>query len=370
MADDVDDSQKTEDPSTRKLSRAREKGQVVHSREVNNWFIVGAGLSVVLFFGPPTARAIGRALYRYIAAPDQVGMAQLGLVLKGTLAAVGLTLLAPLALLTAAAVAGALLQTGFVFAPERLSPDIDNLSPVRGFSRIFSLRGFVEFGKTLAKLAMVVVVAAVLLAPEIDRMPLLMGMDVADVLAEIEHMTVRLGFGVFVVLTLIAALDYGYQRFSFMKSMRMSKQEVKEEHKQSEGDPMVRARLRQIRMERARKRMMAAVPGASVVVTNPTHYAVALKYELGSAGAPRVVAKGADLLALRIREVAEEHDVPIVENPPLARALFGGVELDQEIPAEHYKAVAEIIGFVFRQQGKLRPHPAPPPPPGGGPVLR
>jgi flagellar biosynthesis protein FlhB len=355
MADDVDDSQKTEDPSARKLSRAHSKGQVVHSREVNNWFIVGTGLGLVLFFGESTAQAIGQALYRYIAMPQQIPMSHLGASLLLTLSEVGSALLVPLGLLLIAAIAGALVQTGVVFAPERLSPKIENLSPMKGFSRMFSMRGIVEFGKTLLKLAIVVAIAALLLAPEIDRMPMLTGMDAIDLLGELDRLIVRLGFGVFAVLTLIAALDYGYQRFAFMKSMRMSKQEVKEEHKQSEGDPM-------IRMDRARKRMMAAVPGASVVVTNPTHYAVALKYELGSEGAPRVVAKGADLLALRIREVAEENDVPIVENPPLARALFGSVEIDQEIPAEHYKVVAEIIGFVFRQQGKLKPQSAPLPP--------
>jgi flagellar biosynthetic protein FlhB len=142
---------------------------------------------------------------------------------------------------------------------------------------------------------------------------------------------------------------------SFMRSMRMSKQEVKEENKQAEGDPVIRARLRAIRMNRARKRMMAAVPKASVVITNPTHYAVALQYEMGERGAPKVVAKGADLVAQKIREIAKEHDVPIVENPPLARALYAGVEIDREIPPEHYKAVAEIISYVFRLKGKLRP---------------
>ena len=361
MAEDVDDSQKTEDPSARKLARARDKGQVVHSREVNNWFIVGTGLGLVLFFGPPSARAIGDALYRYVSAPQQIAVGQIGPAIELTLGDVGMALLAPMVLLTLAALAGPLLQTGFVFAPERLAPDLDHLSPARGVARIFSIRGMIEFGKTLAKLAAVITVAVVSLKPEIDRMPLITGMDAAAVLNEIERLIVRLGIGVFAIVSLIAALDYAYQRFSFLRSMRMSKQEVKEEHKQSEGDPMIRARLRQIRMERARKRMMAAVPGASVVITNPTHYAVALKYELGSEGAPRVVAKGADLLALRIREVAEESKVPIIENPPLARALFGGVEVDQEIPAEHYKAVAEIIGFVFRQQGKLKPRAAPAP---------
>jgi len=180
------------------------------------------------------------------------------------------------------------------------------------------------------------------------------GLDAAAMLAEIARLIGRMGLGVFVALTFIAILDYAFQRFSFMKSMRMSKQEVKEEFKQSEGDPMIRARLRQIRMDRARKRMMAAVPTASVVVTNPTHVAVALKYELGTEGAPTVVAKGAELIAQRIREIATEHKVPIVENPPLARALYAGVEVDQQIPPEHYKAVAGIIGYVFRLQGKLK----------------
>jgi flagellar biosynthetic protein FlhB len=143
-----------------------------------------------------------------------------------------------------------------------------------------------------------------------------------------------------------------------MRSLRMSKREVREEAKQSEGDPLIRARLRQIRGDRARRRMMAAVPGASVVITNPTHYAVALKYEMGAAGAPTVVAKGSDLIALKIREIAEANDIPIVENPPLARALHASVEIDREIPAEHYKAVAEIIGYVFRLKGKIKPREA------------
>jgi len=361
MADEVDDSQKTEDPSARKLSRARSKGQVVHSREINNWFIVGTGLGLLVFLGAPTARAISRALLRYIEAPQQISIEHgLGAALRATLTEVASALVVPMVVLMLAAAAGALVQTGLLFAPEKLQPSLGNLSPARGLSRVFSMRGLVEFAKTLAKLAIVITVAGMLLAPEVDRMPVLSGLDAADLAGEIDRLMIKLGFGVFIVLSAIAAIDYAYQRFAFMKSMRMSKQEVKEEHKQSEGDPMIRARLRQIRMDRARKRMMAAVPSASVVVTNPTHYAVALKYEMGREGAPRMVAKGADLIALRIREVAEENKVPIIENPPLARALYGSVEVDQQIPAEHYRAVAEIIGYVFRQQGKLRPRSTPP----------
>ena len=164
----------------------------------------------------------------------------------------------------------------------------------------------------------------------------------------------RMLLGILMVLTVLAGLDYAYQRFHMLQSLRMTRREVKEEHKQSEGDPIIKARLRQIRMERARRRMMAAVPGASVVITNPTHFAVALQYDMGEAGAPRVVAKGADLIAQRIRTIAEENSVPIVENPPLARALYASVEIDREIPPEHYRAVAEIISYVYRLKGKLK----------------
>jgi flagellar biosynthetic protein FlhB len=159
------------------------------------------------------------------------------------------------------------------------------------------------------------------------------------------------------IVTILAVTDYAYQRYTFTKSMRMTKQEVKEEHKQTEGDPKIKSKLRQIRMQRSRRRMMKAVPTASVIITNPTHFAVALLYEMGAASAPKVVAKGADLIALRIREIGEENDVPIVENPPLARSLYASVEIDHEIQPEHYKAVAEIISYVFRLKGKMKAPP-------------
>ena len=355
MADDVDDSQRTEEPSGRKLSKARERGQVAQSREINNWFMIGTALGLVAFGGGPIARTIGLSLRRYIEAPHELSVeGALWRAVTDTLGTIGIALALPLILLVVAALAGSLVQTGLLFAPEKLSPKLDNISPMKGFSRLFSARGLMEFGKTLAKLAVVVAVVVALMRPELVRLPLMSGLDPGEMLGEIARLTGRLGLGVFVALSFIAMLDYGFQRFSFMKSMRMSKQEVKEEFKQSEGDPMIRARLRQIRMDRARKRMMAAVPTASVVVTNPTHLAVALKYELGTEGAPTVVAKGAELIAARIREIATENKVPIVENPPLARALYANVEVDQQIPPEHYKAVAEIIGYVFRLQGKLK----------------
>jgi flagellar biosynthetic protein FlhB len=178
------------------------------------------------------------------------------------------------------------------------------------------------------------------------------GLPMAQVMAEAQDLTVRMLIRVTGVLTLIAGADYLYQRFSYFKSLRMTKQEVKEEFKQSEGDPTIKGKQRQIRFQRARRRIAAMVPKADVVVTNPTHFAVAMQYDPKAMQAPKVVAKGADVLAHRIREIAREHDIPIVENPPLARALYAAVEEDQEIPSEHYRAVAEVISYVFKLKGK------------------
>jgi flagellar biosynthetic protein FlhB len=175
-----------------------------------------------------------------------------------------------------------------------------------------------------------------------------------QILDRIQLVAILLTAGTVAVMTVVAALDYAFQRRSFIKQMRMTKQEVRDEHKQAEGDPQIKARIRRLRMERAQKRMMAAVPEADVVITNPTHFAVALAYEMETMSAPRLVAKGADVLAQRIREIAEENQVPLVENPPLARALYASVELDQEIPPEHYQAVAQVIGYVMRLKGELR----------------
>jgi flagellar biosynthetic protein FlhB len=253
----------------------------------------------------------------------------------------------------AVGLAGPLLQTGLLFAPEKIAFELEHISPMKGFQRIFSVRAVVEFVKGILKIAVIGAVAAYLLHPELARLPLLPSLGAAALGGEIEGLSLRLVGGVTAVLTAIAIADYVYQRMSFMRSMRMSKQEQRDEYKETEGDPFIKGKLRQIRTQRARKRMMAAVPKASVVVTNPTHFAVALQYEMASAGAPRVVAKGADLIAARIRELARQHGVPVVENPPVARALYATVEIDQEIPPEHYKAVAEIISYVLRLKGKL-----------------
>jgi flagellar biosynthetic protein FlhB len=350
-----DNDQKTEQPSQRKLSSARQRGQVIQSREVNNLFMLGTGAAIVLVLSPSLARSLAATLARFL---DPASLMSSGGVrweavwrLFGEIAG---AFVLPLVLIVVAAAAGSLMQTGLVLATEKIGFDMERLSPIAGFKRLFSIRALLEFLKGLAKFAVVMTIVGALLRPEIGRMEMLISSPPAALTADIYRLLIKITVGALVLVVLLAVLDYGYQRFSFLRSMRMSKQEVKEEHKQSEGDPMVKARLRQIRMERARKRMMAAVPGASVVVTNPTHFAVALKYEMGAKGAPKVVAKGADLIALKIREIAEENDVPLVENPVLARALYANVEIDHEIPPEHFRAVAEIINYVFRLKAKLR----------------
>jgi flagellar biosynthesis protein FlhB len=352
---DADDSQKSEQPTQRKLNQARDRGQVIQSREINNLFMLASGACVAFLMGPAMARSMATTLARFLEPASLLSNESVRWEavwqMLGELAGV---MVMPTLLFVAAALAGSLLQTGLVLATEKIGFDLERLSPLAGFRRIFSLRATVEFLKNVAKAGLVAAIVAATMWPELARLPSLASLEALALAGEIHRLLLRLALSVIGVVLVLALVDYGWQRFNFMRSMRMSKQEVKEEHKQSEGDPMVKARLRQIRMERARKRMMAAVPGASVVVTNPTHYAVALKYEMGAAGAPKVVAKGADLMAQKIREVAKAADVPLVENPPLARALYA-VELDHEIPREHYRAVAEVISYVFRLKGKLRP---------------
>jgi flagellar biosynthetic protein FlhB len=266
-----------------------------------------------------------------------------------------IAVLAPgVGLMLFAALAGNLIQHRPVFSAARLKPDLAKLSPIKGFKRVFGVDGLFNFVKGIAKIVLVGGACAWALWPERARLATALDLNPAGVAGLALALIFKAVLAALAVLAVIAALDYVYQRQRFMARHRMSRQELRDEIKQSEGDPHVKARIRQIRLERSRKRMIAAVPAATVVITNPTHYAVALKYESGKMGAPVCVAKGVDHLALTIRKVAEENDVPVVENPPLARALYAAVEVDDEIPAEHYKAVAQIIGYVMRLASQTR----------------
>lgn len=349
-----DDSQKTEEPSDKKLAKAREKGQTANSQEIKSWAVLLAGTGAIMFMAPFMANQIRQISRPFIAKPHDIPFSFESI--RGALVDVTLDLgvaLAPFAVLVMVfALAGNVLQFGFLVAPEKIKPDFSKLSLLAGVKRMFSAKGMAEFLKGIFKLVIVAVVSFGLSLPLLNDLDILPSLPLHELLDRLLMVAIIIMTATVAVMTAIAALDFAFQKMQFTKQMRMSKQEVKDEHKQAEGDPQVKAKIRALRQQRARERMMANVPEADVVITNPTHYAVALQYSMEEMSAPKLVAKGIDSLAFRIREVAEENDVPIVENPPLARALHATVELDEEVPPEHFVAVAEVIGYVMRMKGK------------------
>lgn len=354
MAENEDDSQKSEEPTQHRIDEAKKKGQIASSREVNNFFVMLAFAMIIVWVLPGMLEKGKIELAPFITRPHDIPISpvSLGEVYREVAVLMATLLFGPLALIMALVLGAAFIQSRFLFAAERIKPKMEKISIIKGAKRLFSMRSVVEFVKGLIKITVVSVVAIIAVWDDMPQMEMLPGYDIQDVLTYLSGLSLRILIGVCCIMLLVAVIDYAYQHFEYMKSLRMSKQEIRDEYKQQEGDPHIKQKLRAIRMERARKRMMAAVPEASVVITNPTHFAVALKYETGLMQAPVVVAKGVDQVAFRIRDVAEEHDIPIVENPPLARALYASVDLDQEIPYEHYKAVAEVIGYVYRLKGK------------------
>jgi flagellar biosynthetic protein FlhB len=347
MSDDPET--KTEEPSGKRLGDARNKGQVAQSREIAHTVMLSAMLVVVLMLGPMMTRDLVVVLRRFLELPHQMRLEDnsFHVLLVEMSMQLGVTLALPFLLLMIAAAAPSILQNGILFTTHSLAPQFERLSPLKGVKRLFSLRNVVELAKGIVKISIVAVVAFILVSPAFKLIDNFITEDLSMLLPALLSLTVKLLSGVILVLVALASADYLYQRYEFMKQMRMSKQEVKDEHKQMEGDPTIKNKVRQIRQARARARMMQAVPTATVVVTNPTHFAVALKYEQGM-NAPLLVAKGVELLALRIIEEARRNFIPVVENPPLARTLYADVELDGEIPRDHYKAVAEVIGYVTR----------------------
>ena len=239
-------------------------------------------------------------------------------------------------------------QTGFIYAPKKIEPKWDKLNIFAAIPNFINMKKIVESLKGIIKITIISFIAILVVRPYLEKVDLLPTMESIAILKFIHKIVVLLLFTVVIAVLIIAIADYIYQRFSHLKKLRMTKQEVKDEYKQMEVDPLIKSRIRQVRMERARHRMMDAVPKSDVVIVNPTHYAVALEYKMGEMDAPKVTAKGVDNVALRIKAIAEDNDVPIVENPPLARALFASVELDQTIPQEHFKAVAEVITYVMQ----------------------
>ena len=347
MADDSE-NEKTEDPTQKRLDDAHAKGDVAKSQEVNTWFVIAGATLVLSTFSGSMGGGILMPLRNLIANAGLIrtdGRSLLALAQSleyALIAAIGV----PFLLLMLAAIAGNMIQHRLVWSAESLKPTLSKISPGAGFKRIFGKQAVANFFKGLFKLAALGAVMTAVLWPERHRLGSFVHFDPAALMGVTTSLTLHLMGAVVAMLAAVAIADYFFQYRQWFERQKMSLQEMKEEFKQSEGDPHIKGRIRQLRMARAKKRMMASVPKASVIITNPTHYSVALNYDRGMA-APVCVAKGVDLVALKIREIAREHDIPIVENVPLARALYATVEIDDEIPVEHYHAVAEIIGYVM-----------------------
>jgi flagellar biosynthetic protein FlhB len=351
MSEDKDS--KTEDPTAKRLGKARSEGNIPQSQEVKSVAMLIGALIVVGILGPWVATDLSQYLRMFLERPETISVDNdaIGPLLLQVLWRVGVLLAFPVLVLVIAAFVGTLGQVGLVYTPKKISPNLENISPIAGFRRLFSLQSLVEAGKSIVKIVIISVMVGALIIPAMDSPDWLMGQDLQATMRDIHELIVMILFLVVLVMGALAAVDFIYQNWSHKEKLKMSKQEVKDEYKEAEGDPKVKGKIRQLRLERHRHRMIAAVQKASVIITNPTHFAVALQYDVDKMAAPVVVAKGVDFLAKRMRQVAEAHDVPIVENPPLARALHAAVEVDQEIPAEHYKAVAEVIGYVMRLKG-------------------
>jgi flagellar biosynthesis protein FlhB len=356
MADDRDESQQTEEPTQRRLDEAQKHGDVVKSPELSTFILLLGATLAISVFAQSSSEELIRIFRVFLANPDEMGTDPGALqLLMGNVLVKLLVVVGPLlgALMVSGLVAN-VIQHRPVLTLERLKPSFSKISLGSGLKRLFGLDGWMNLIKGLAKIAIVSAAVWTQLWPERASLEAVLTQSPAAVAGDMEHLLFKVLIATLAAMVFIAGADYMLQRFQFMKRNKMSKQEVKDEFRQTEGDPMIKGRLRQLRMERAKRRMMAAVPEATVVITNPTHYAVALKYESGKTAAPICVAKGADALALRIREKAKEHKVPIVENPPLARALYASVDVDEVIPTEHFKAVAQVISYVMKLTGKMR----------------
>jgi flagellar biosynthetic protein FlhB len=356
MPGDKDESQQTEEPTAKRLEQAREQGDVIKSMEVTGFVVLAGSTLALAMLGKQTMVGLAGLLTMFLEQPDQLAVdgAGLSLLMHHLLVRVGIVLAPLFGVFALAAIAGHVLQSLPGFTPSKLAPDFSKVSPMAGFKRLFGLDGWMNLVKGLAKIAIVGIAVWTQLWPARGMLSLILDQSPGGLIADMGYLLFKVLIAALSALAVIAAADYFLQRMQFMKRNRMSKQEIKEEFRQNEGDPHVKAKIRQLRQERSRQRMMARVPEATVVLMNPTHYAVALQYKSGEMAAPICVAKGVDALALRIRAVAEDNDVPVIENPPLARALHASVELDEPVPPEHYKAVAQVIGYVMRLQGAAR----------------
>jgi len=349
-------SERTERATERRRQEAREKGQVAKSTEVNTLLMFGAGLLALNFFALLMLENYSE-IFRYTLSNcttielTQLTTVNLFVYYLNKMAVI----LGPLfIIIVAAAILANALQVGFFISTKSLAPDFSKIDPMKGFKNMFSKHKIVDLLKGILKIFVIGYVAYKTVLNRIGNFPELLDRSVIEILIFIVSMMFKVMFNVVLVYIIIAILDYAFQRWQYEENLKMTKQEIKEEHKQQEGDPLIKSRIRAVQREMARRRMMKEVEKAEVVVTNPIHLAVALKYDTEKMDSPMVVAKGARLIAEKIKEVAKLHNVPIVEDKPLAQALYKKVEIGEFVPMELYKAVAEILAYVYKVSKKFR----------------
>jgi flagellar biosynthetic protein FlhB len=346
--------EKTEKATPKKREKVRKEGQVAKSMELPSVFVLMAGITVLYIFGYFFYQNLIGAL-RHCFVFDSIPNLDLksGIFLVNQHTFRMILILAPvMAAVFFVALVANFFQVGFYVSFKAIEPKLNKLDIIKGFGRLFSVRSLVELMKSIVKLFIIGTVAYIVVKGEAKHIPGMNDASVAYLLLFILKGIMKIFLWVITVMVALAVLDYTFQKWQFEKQIMMTKQEVKDESKQMEGDPQVKSRIRSIQYQAARKRMMKAVPEADVVVTNPTHLAIAIHYQAGSMNAPKVTAKGAGLLAARIKKIAEEHHIPVIENKELARNLYKLVDIGQDIPLQLYRAVAELLAFVYKLRGK------------------
>lgn len=348
------DQEKSEDPTQKRLDDARKKGQVAFSREVSNFSMILALTMAIAAIFPTIFHMAKDRLTKYITLSHEFSLKNeaieslMSVIIYDSLSLVAMTF----GLMMVFAIIPSFIQNGFNISLEPITPKLEKISLKKGFGRLFSSRSVVEFVKGVIKITLVGVIAYLVVITQLSQLEMMPEKDTKNIIEFLSMLAIKVLIPCCIAIFFIAVADFIYQKAQHKKQLMMSVQDIKDEYKQQEGDPHVKGKLRQLRMERSRKRMMQAVPKADVIITNPTHYAVALKYEHDKMDAPIVLAMGSDNIALRIKKAGEEHEIPIVRNAPLARALHDECELDEAIPLEHFQAVAEVISYVYKLKGR------------------
>lgn len=355
MAEEVSADQKTEEPTPKRIQDAEEKGNFAHSRELTSAFVLLSAILAFAMAGSFSTRHLMATWHNlftqaHVIQPNMDDMQRLlGWVMKNSF-----TILSPIlfTIMVGGVIANVVQTGGIRFSTHPLLPRFHKMNPLAGFKRMFSRTALMELFKSIFKITLISLIAFFTIKGRFDEIPPMMGKSVGQILIFMGDVALEIMIVVLVAMIFLAFVDYLFQRFTYLKNLRMTKQEVKDERKDTEGNPQIKQRVRNVQIEMMKRRMMTAVPEADMVITNPTHIAVAIQYDQGNSDAPMVVAKGKGFVAEKIRELAKEHDIPVVEDKPLARLLFKTVEVGQMIPAHLYKAVAEILAYVYRLKGR------------------